>query len=116
MFAAIIVIIGLSILVLIHELGHFFAAKRAGLLVEEFGFGFPPRMFSIQRGETKYSFNWLPFGGFVKIYGEHKHTLDQIEKERGIKADPKRSFAHQSLWRRFVIIAAGISINFVFGW
>ncbi len=105
MIAAILVIVGLSVLVLIHELGHFIAAKNAGLLVEEFGFGFPPRAIAWKRGETVYSINWLPFGGFVKIYGE---------KGEG-KAD-KRSFAHQSLWRRFVIIAAGISINFIFGW
>lgn len=116
MLSAIIVIIGLSILVLIHELGHFIAAKNAGLLVEEFGFGFPPRLFSWKKGETRYSINWLPFGGFVKIYGEHKHTLEERERETGTKADIKRSFAHQPIWKRFVIIAAGISINFIFGW
>lgn len=105
MISAILVIVGLSVLVLIHEFGHFLAAKREGLLVEEFGFGFPPRMFSIKKGETRYSFNWLPFGGFVKIYGE-----------KGEGVDNNRSFAHQSFWKRFVIIGAGISINFVFGW
>jgi regulator of sigma E protease len=66
----VIVIIGISLLILIHEFGHFIVAKKMGLLVEEFGFGFPPRLFSWKRGETTYSLNWLPFGGFVKIYGE----------------------------------------------
>jgi regulator of sigma E protease len=66
------VIIFLSILVLIHELGHFLAAKKFGLLVEEFGFGLPPRIWGKKIGETIYSINALPFGGFVKIYGEDK--------------------------------------------
>jgi len=71
MFLTVIVfLIILSILVLIHELGHFFAAKKFGIKVEEFGFGLPPRLFGIKKGETMYSINWLPIGGFVKLYGE----------------------------------------------
>ncbi len=122
MLSAFIIIFGISLLVLIHELGHFLAAKQAGLLVEEFGFGFPPRMFSIQKGGTRYSFNWLPFGGFVKIYGE-KREMVEFERpdalgDRGsdLASERRSSFAHQSIWRRFVIIGAGISINFIFGW
>src|SRR3989338_5476288 len=60
----------LSVLVLIHEAGHFFVAKKLGIKVEEFGFGFPPRLFGIKKGETIYSINWFPIGGFVKLYGE----------------------------------------------
>ena len=60
----------LSVLVLIHEAGHFFVAKKFGIKVEEFGFGFPPRALSFKKGETIYSINWLPIGGFVKLYGE----------------------------------------------
>ena len=60
----------LGLLIFVHELGHFVMAKRAGMKVEEFGFGFPPRMFGIKRGETIYSINWIPLGGFVKIVGE----------------------------------------------
>ncbi|HBB76822.1 MAG TPA: RIP metalloprotease RseP, partial [Candidatus Levybacteria bacterium] len=59
----------LSILVLVHELGHFFVAKMFNIKVEEFGFGFPPRVWSKKIGETLYSFNLLPIGGFVKLYG-----------------------------------------------
>lgn len=71
MFLTIIAfIVVLLILVLIHELGHFLVAKRLGVKVEEFGFGFPPRIFGIKRGETLYSLNLLPVGGFVKLYGE----------------------------------------------
>ena len=60
----------LSVLVLVHELGHFLFAKKFGIKVEEFGFGFPPRVFGKKIGETIYSINLLPVGGFVKLYGE----------------------------------------------
>ena len=65
--ALIIFLIILSVLVLIHEFGHFFVAKKFGIKVEEFGFGFPPKALSIKKGETVYSINWLPIGGFVKL-------------------------------------------------
>jgi regulator of sigma E protease len=55
----------LTVLVFVHELGHFITAKRAGIKVLEFGIGFPPRLFAIRRGETEYSINFLPLGGFV---------------------------------------------------
>ncbi len=61
----------LMILVLVHELGHFLAAKWAKMRVDEFAFGFPPRLWSVKKGETEYSFNLLPLGGYVKIYGEN---------------------------------------------
>ncbi len=115
MFSAIIVIIGISVLILLHELGHFVAAKKAGLKVEEFGFGFPPRMFSFKRGETRYSINWLPFGGFVRIYGESREQINQ-EAMTGKEPEVSRSFAHQSAIRRSIIILAGIVTNFVIGW
>ncbi len=70
-----IVVLGISLLILVHELGHFIAAKSFGLLVEEFGFGFPPRLFTKKIGETVYSFNLLPFGGYVKIYGENRADM-----------------------------------------
>ena len=66
----IIGIIVLSVLVFVHELGHFIAAKASRVRVEEFGIGFPPRIFGIKRGETIYSLNWIPFGGFNKLSGE----------------------------------------------
>ena len=79
----IVVIIFLSVFVLIHELGHFLAAKKFGLLVEEFGFGLPPRIWGKKIGETIYSINALPFGGFVKIYGENADS-------RGLNAGSRR--------------------------
>ena len=66
-----IVLFGLSALILGHEAGHFFAARWFKLKIEEFGIGFPPRIFARKKGETEYSVNWLPFGGFVRIAGEN---------------------------------------------
>ena len=109
MAAFILIVIGLSALVIIHELGHFLAAKRLGLLVEEFGIGLPPRAWSRKIGETVYSFNWLPFGGFVKIYGER--NLDEQPD-----LDIRRSFSRQTLGRRAAIIIAGVLMNFLLGW
>src|SRR3989344_5831946 len=97
METALIGIAFLIILVIGHEFGHFVAAKYFGLRVDEFGFGFPPKLFSRQKGETKYSFNLLPFGGFVKIHGEHANDGEALE-------DPTRSFSNQSALKRSLII------------
>ena len=104
LLAVVIFIFILGLLVFVHELGHFVMAKRAGMKVEEFGFGFPPRMFGIQRGETVYSINWIPLGGFVKILGEE-----------GASDDP-RSFANGSFGNRLVVLLAGVTMNFILGW
>lgn len=100
----IIFIIILSILVMLHELGHFIAAKRAGIGVEEFGFGLPPRAWGRKVGETIYSINWLPFGGFVRLVGE-----DPTDKRK----DAKNSFYTKSLWQRTQVVVAGVFMNFV---
>lgn len=94
----------LSILILVHEFGHFFVAKRAGIKVEEFGFGIPPRIWGKQIGETLYSINFLPFGGFVRLYGENSE-----EKIR----DKKRSFLGKSKKVRAAVVVAGIVMNFL---
>ena len=69
----------LAILILVHEFGHFITAKIARARVEEFGIGFPPRIFQKKRGETTYSINLLPIGGFVKIYGEDGEENENAE-------------------------------------
>lgn len=96
----------LGILIFVHELGHFVMAKRAGMKVEEFGFGFPPRIFGIRRGETIYSINFIPLGGFVKILGEDGQSA---------AADP-RAFLNGTFWNRFRVLVAGVVMNFIFGW
>jgi regulator of sigma E protease len=101
-------IIGLSLLILVHELGHYLAARFFGVRVEEFGFGFPPRVIAKKFGETVYSFNLLPFGGFVKIYGEDGE--DEI-----IKKDP-RSFTSQPTWKKSTIVLSGVLMNVFLAW
>ncbi len=81
MLIVILVIVGLSLLILGHEAGHFFAAKVFGLKVDEFGFGFPPRITAWKKGDTEYSVNWLPFGGFVRIGGE-RGEFEMVSPER----------------------------------
>ncbi len=102
MLTLLIFVIVLSVLVFVHELGHFIVAKRAGMRVDEFGFGFPPRIWGIRRGETTYSINWIPFGGFVKIHGED----DTAHVE-------PRSFASKPLWQRAAVLVAGVAMNVV---
>lgn len=94
-----------SVLVLIHELGHFWAAKRAGIKVEEFGFGLPPRIWGKKKGETIYSINWIPFGGFVRMLGEDS-------RDKGMLSN-KRSFIAQSKWKRIQVVCAGVVMNFL---
>lgn len=95
----------LAVLVLSHEFGHFITAKKAGIKVDEFGFGFPPKIFGFRKGETLYSFNAIPFGGFVKIEGEN-----------GGSNDNPRSFAAKSVGTRSLIIAAGVIFNVILAW
>jgi regulator of sigma E protease len=105
----------LTVLVLIHEAGHFFTAKFFGIKVEEFGFGLPPRAFGIKRGETIYSINWLPIGGFVKLYGEDEAgsgTVNLNPKTEKLK-DEDRAFYAKPAWQRSLVIFAGVFMNFV---
>lgn len=97
----------LGLLVCVHEAGHFFAAKRAGVRVDEFGFGFPPRIFGKMFRGTLYSLNWIPLGGFVKIKGVAGDDTEKISR-----AD-KDSFASQKFLRKFLILFAGIGMNVV---
>lgn len=101
MLTAIIFIIVIGVLVLVHEFGHFVFAKKAGMKVEEFGFGFPPRMIGWKKGETIYSINWIPFGGFVKITGEDGEV-------RG-----PGTFSSASFGQRMMVIVAGVMMNFI---
>ncbi len=88
----------LGMLIFVHELGHFLTAKWFGIKVTEFAFGFPPKLFGVRRGETLYSVNLLPLGGFVRMVGEEDPTEE-------------RSFARQPVWKRAVVLAAGSFMN-----
>jgi regulator of sigma E protease len=107
MFTLLVFILILSLLVLIHEWGHFYAAKKNGIRVDEFGFGIPPRIYGKKIGETLYSLNLLPFGGFVKLAGEDPHS----EKEDTV--DPEVSFSHKKPWQKAVVICAGVFMNMI---
>lgn len=97
--------ITLSLLILVHEWGHFYAARKLGVRVEEFGFGFPPNIVSTVKNGTRFVLNLLPIGGYVKIYGEQGEGSN----------DPK-SFASRPVWQRFIIVAAGVFMNAVLAW
>jgi len=96
-------ILVLAILVFAHEFGHFWVAKKMGMKVEEFGFGFPPKMFGWEKGGTMYSINWIPLGGFVRIKGENG-LLDALAHD---------SFAAKKAWQRFCVLIAGVTMNFL---
>ncbi len=113
MFTIIIFFIVLSILVIIHECGHFIAAKLNGIKVEEFGFGLPPRVFGIKFGETLYSLNALPFGGFVKVLGEEE---DQLTEKKLTKEELDRAFSRKKSWQKITVLVAGVLCNFLLGW
>lgn len=126
LFIAILVfIIILTVIVLVHELGHFLVAKRNGVKVDEFGLGYPPRIFGWYKSnktgkwrfvkgkdvekrkdinDTIYSLNWIPFGGFVKMLGEEDESKS------------KNSFSEKSPWVRAKIIVAGVLFNFLLAW
>ncbi len=92
-----IVIISLILLMSLHELGHFLLAKKFGIAIEEFGVGYPPRIWGKKIKGTIYSINWLPLGAFVKILGEDDNT----EKSKG-------SFASKPIWQRVLVLLGGV--------
>jgi regulator of sigma E protease len=94
-------------LVLIHEAGHFTAAKLFKVKVLEFGFGLPPRIFGIKRGETIYSINALPIGGFVRLFGEEENDV------KDHKSEAKRAFYNKPPLQKLTIILAGVFMNFM---
>src|SRR5581483_133576 len=131
MLIFLIVIIGLSLLILGHEAGHFLVAKLFGLKIDEFGFGFPPRIKAWKKGETEYSINWLPFGGFVRISGERGEFAMQDElagdkaelknsseqaKSSAAAPDESRLLYAQPAWKKSLIMLAGVIVNFIIGW
>lgn len=104
MFATLTFLLVLSVLVLVHEFGHFSVARKAGMKVEEFGIGFPPRLFAWGKGETTYSVNAIPLGGFVRIAGESG-------QEKG-----PRTFASGTYMQRAAVLLAGVAMNVLLGW
>lgn len=104
MMTLLIFLVVLSLLVLVHECGHFFLARLFKVRVDEFGFGFPPRLFGVKRGGTDYTVNLIPLGGFVRLAGEQG-------EERGSHA-----FASKPVWQRLIILAGGVGMNVLLAW
>ena len=96
----------LGVLVAFHELGHFLAARWVGVKVLKFSLGFGPKLFGRKMGETEYLLSAIPLGGYVKLFGED-------ETEATTQEDRARSFAHQGLWGKVLIVAAGPGFNFI---
>jgi regulator of sigma E protease len=107
LFTALVFLILLSLLVFAHELGHFLLAKKAGIKVEEFGFGLPPRIWGKKIGETIYSINALPIGGFVKLFGEEQPAFAPLS---GATAG-KGAFWAKSKKVRLAVVVAGVVMN-----
>lgn len=100
-----IFIVLLGILVLVHEWGHFFVARKFGIRVDEFAFGFPPRIASFVKNGTRYALNLVPLGGYVKIYGESGEG----------DTDPT-SFSSRPIYQRVAVIVAGVVMNVILAW
>ncbi len=97
------VVILLGVMILIHELGHYWAAISVGIRVDTFSIGFGPRLFGFRRGDTDFRLSLVPLGGYVRMYGE-------LPGEEGAIADP-RSFLGKTRWQRAIVVAAGPSMN-----
>ena len=94
----------LLVLVIVHEFGHFITAKLVNMRVDEFAFGFPPRLFAKKKGETTYAVNSLPLGGYVSIWGENGEPDDEA------KHDP-RAFSNRPKWAQLLVLIAGVAMN-----
>jgi len=105
----IVIFLGLSFVVIVHELGHFLMSKFFGVAVEEFGVGFPPKIWGKKIKETVYSLNWILWGGFLKING----LRPEVERK---DLPLHTSFMRQSFYKKALIIAGGVLINFFLGW
>ena len=106
----ILFLVVLAVLIFVHELGHFVVAKKSGIRVDEFAIGFPPKIISWVKGETKYVLNFIPFGGYVKIFGENP------DDESMTGADSARSFVNAKKWKQVCVLLAGVGMNIIFAW
>lgn len=106
----IIFLIVLAILIFVHELGHFLSARACGIKVTAFALGFGPKLISKTVGETTYSLNLIPFGGYVSIFGENPddESINGVEKHR--------SFVHKNRLQQVAVLFAGVFFNFIFAW
>jgi regulator of sigma E protease len=100
----ILAFVGFALLIILHELGHFAAAKAVGMRVERFALFFPPLLWTVKRGETEYGIGAIPLGGYVKITGMNPAEVIPPEHEH-------RAYYKQPVWKRLVVIGAGPAMN-----
>jgi regulator of sigma E protease len=108
--AILLFVLILLVLVVVHEFGHFIIAKLTGMQVDEFAFGFPPRMFAKKYGETVYAFNIIPLGGYVSILGENGGD-DEKKKQEALHN--KRAFGNRPWWAQLLVLVAGVTMNMI---
>lgn len=101
-----VAILVIGVLIFVHELGHFLAAKAMGVRVDIFSLGFGPRLIGFTKGETEYRLSLIPLGGYVKLYGEHPETIPLVE-------NPERAFAFKKSYQKAIIVIAGPLANFI---
>jgi regulator of sigma E protease len=101
----------LFVLILVHEWGHFIAAKKTGMRVDEFAIGFPPRLITWRRGETLFSISALPIGGYVKILGENGDGEEVLSP-----SDAVRTFSARPRWAQAIVLIAGVTMNVLLAW
>jgi regulator of sigma E protease len=109
----------LGVLIFVHEAGHFLAAKWAGIYVHRFslGLGSPIRRLSFRRGETEYSVSWLPLGGYVKMASREEDAASALlEGGAAAQVPPDRVFEAKPVWKRMIVIVAGVTMNLIFAW
>ena len=108
----------ITLLVFVHEFGHFIAAKKNGVKVEEFAIGMGPKVYSIKKGETQYSLRLFPIGGYVAMLGQDdfdkSKNSDPTKKDQTEEDDKSRNYAYKNPWRRAIIVAMGVVMNFLF--
>jgi regulator of sigma E protease len=102
----VIALVGFMLLIVLHELGHFVAAKAVGMRVERFSLFFPPMLVSVRRGETEYGIGAIPLGGYVKITGMSPEEIGGLEPDVA-----RRAYYNQAPWKRIVVILAGPGVN-----
>ncbi len=102
----VLTILGIVLLIVLHELGHFAVAKAVGMRVERFSLFFPPTLFRVRRGETEYAIGAIPAGGYVKITGMNPEEISGLEPEVA-----RRAYYTQSPWKRIAVILAGPGVN-----
>ncbi len=120
LFAILMVVVVLGILVFLHELGHYIAAKAFGIWVHRFavGMGAPIRRLSFRRGETEWAIAWLPLGGYVKMASREEDPSSGVLEGGAENAivPPDRVFEAKPIWQRMIVILAGVTVNMLFAW